>query len=449
LAAVLFTVLHLGLGVVRPLRRMAAAIDDTDGTRSLPGSHRADEIGAIARAVERFRRGVADAAEERVRAIQSLADELERRLSETTAAVLGHVRELRSAAEAVRTSANELDRGTSRATSLADEARESSESVTGGTRELAQAVAEVAKQIGVAAGSTREVVEIGRHTRESLDNLARVADTIGDITRTIADIAEQTNLLALNATIEAARAGEAGRGFAVVAQEVKALAGQTAEATDTVSRQIMAVRNATRTAIEAVDRILGRIGEVDHVTSAIASAVEQQHASTRDISVAVARAAGQVEQIRGEIALAAGIASKNRGLAEQVAERAGELDAIANELRTTLVSLVRTSAPEADRRVTSRIAIAPPVPVAVELDGARHETRMVDASPGGVRLEGFAAARPGAGIRLSGSGLPAIAGEIVSVSTEGVHVALRLDGASREAWRAWLRRQGAEVAEAA
>ncbi len=444
--AVLLAALFVAFGIVRPLRRLAVAVaDGREG--ALPGLRRRDEIGAIARAVDTFRQRVAEAAEERVRSIRDLADELERRLSEITASVAGNIREMSAAVEEVKQSADELEAGTSRANVLAEEARASAAGVSASTQELASAVAEIARQVARAAGSTREVVEIGRHTRESLDRLAQFADAIGDITRTIAEIAEKTNLLALNATIEAARAGEAGRGFAVVAQEVKALAGQTGEATQSVSGQIEAVRAAARAAIEAVDRILGRIGEVDEVAGAIASAVEQQHATTRDISAAVGREADQVDRIRNEIALAADIAGRNRDRADRVAERTRALDAIARELREALVRLVRTSAPETDRREAPRRRVQPELPVTVQLDGARHTVKILDASAGGLRLEAFTAARPGADLRISGGGLPDLPGHVVAVTTRGVHVELRPEGAAAEAWRQWLQRHG--VAEAA
>lgn len=449
-ALVFFAVLYTFFGIVRPLRRLAAAVASSAGSSdSLPGLARRDEIGTIARAVEEFRCRVAGAAEERVRVIRSMADALERELSGATLSVLEHVREMGAAAGEVAGSSNALEQGTSRATTLTDEAREAARSASSNTQELTQAVAEIARQIGIAADSTREVVEIGRHTRESLDHLSRLADTIGDVTRTIAEIAEKTNLLALNATIEAARAGEAGRGFAVVAQEVKALAGQTGAATQSVNGQIEAVREAARTAIEAVDRILGRIGEVDHVTSAIASAVEQQHAATRDISETVAREAEQVERIRAEIALALEVAAKNRDHARQVAERAEQLDAIANGLRTTLVKLVRSSAPEADRRTDRRTTLAMPVPVDVELDGVHHRSRLIDVSAGGVRLEPLPAARPDAAVRISVPGLPRLSGRAVTLTEQGVHVELQLDDSTRELWQNWLRQQGTEVARVA
>jgi methyl-accepting chemotaxis protein len=117
--------------------------------------------------------------------------------------------------------------------------------------------------------------------------MAEAAGRVGDVARLIAGIAGRTNLLALNATIEAARAGEAGKGFAVVAGEVKALATQTAKATDDISTQITAIREATSEAVTAVQAVSGAIGGVREVAMAIAAAVEEQAAATREIASSV------------------------------------------------------------------------------------------------------------------------------------------------------------------
>jgi len=138
-------------------------------------------------------------------------------------------------------------------------------------------------------------------TTEMVGSLASAAEKIGEVLRLIGAIASQTNLLALNATIEAARAGESGRGFAIVASEVKVLAQRTAEATKEISAQIAGIQTATRDSASALQDIGGTIGRLAEIAAAIAGAVEEQHATTQEISVSVRQAANGTSQVASSI----------------------------------------------------------------------------------------------------------------------------------------------------
>ena len=165
---------------------------------------------------------------------------------------------------------------------------------------------------------------------KELDEAAR---RIGDVVRLITDIAEQTNLLALNATIEAARAGEAGRGFAVVAGEVKALAGQTASATDEIASQIAAMQQATQRSIAAINAIERTITDIGEISGAIAAAVTEQGAATQEIARSVDIAAKRTVETAEEVGRVGDATERTRESVMNVRSFAGELGAVAVRLR--------------------------------------------------------------------------------------------------------------------
>jgi methyl-accepting chemotaxis protein len=152
---------------------------------------------------------------------------------------------------------------------------------------MSSSISEISQQAGRATRAVAEAVERAGVTDAKVGGMAAAAERVSDVVKLITDIASRTNLLALNATIEAARAGEAGKGFAVVAGEVKALATQTAKATDEIATQISAIRASTGEAVTAVQHVSAAIGEINEVATAIAAAVEEQAAATREIAASV------------------------------------------------------------------------------------------------------------------------------------------------------------------
>jgi len=282
----------------------------------LPGLTRKDEVGLVARAVERFKvlaeQRARDEAEATINQDQVVAERRRadmNRIADGFQAVVGEIvktvsttsTELESAAGALTGTA---ERGRELATTVARASEEAStnvQSVASATEELSSSVNEISRQVQESARMAGEAVNQARGTTERVSELSRAATRIGDVVELINTIAGQTNLLALNATIEAARAGEAGRGFAVVASEVKALAEQTAKATGEIGLQISGIQAATQESVGAIRDISGTIERLAEVSSTIASAVEQQGAATQEISRNVQHASHGTREVSANI----------------------------------------------------------------------------------------------------------------------------------------------------
>ncbi len=179
-----------------------------------------------------------------------------------------------------------------------------------------------------------EAVHQTQQTNDRVSELSRAAARIGDVVELINTIAGQTNLLALNATIEAARAGEAGRGFAVVASEVKALAQQTAKATEEISQQINGIQMATRESVTAIGTIGETIGRLSEISAAVAAAVEEQGAATQEISRNVQQAAHGTQDVSSNIINVQRGASDTGSASSQVLSSAQSLSTESNRLKT-------------------------------------------------------------------------------------------------------------------
>ncbi len=215
---------------------------------------------------------------------------------------------LHAAAKTLQDNSTKLGVATTRASAQAVAASVTCEETSGKVgsaahagEELARTIAHVGENAAQSSRLAAEAVYEAERTSATIDEMAAVAQEIGKVTELITAIAGQTNLLALNATIEAARAGEAGRGFAVVAQEVKALAAQTAGATQEISSKIAAMQSTTSRSVAAIEGISATIRELDRFSSLIASAVEQQAGAARQISGDVSAAAMSATQVSSTV----------------------------------------------------------------------------------------------------------------------------------------------------
>ena len=218
------------------------------------------------------------------------------------------------------------------------------ESAAVATNQLSNSVIEISAQVNQTTDVVRNAVRKTKATSDVFVGLAQATQKIGDVVKLIQKIAGQTNLLALNATIEAARAGEAGRGFAVVASEVKSLAVQTANATEVISGQIVAVQDSTKGAVEEIQSIEKYMDEISAYTTGVNAAIEQQSATTNDISSSVASAAQETNKIAAILGEVAGATVATRGSADIVLSASQAVESAVENMRGEVENFLRNVA---------------------------------------------------------------------------------------------------------
>ncbi|GLS44925.1 methyl-accepting chemotaxis protein [Methylobacterium brachythecii] len=341
-AATILALAIVLVSVLRPLGRlneMMQALSAGDATRTVPGLERKDEVGAMAATVSVFKDNLirtreletetelarASAEEQRKTGMRQMADGFERAVGGIVGAVTSAATELQATAKSLSGTASGTAAQSTQVAAAAEEAASNVNTVAAAAEELGSSVQEIGRQVGGSSSLARAAVEEASRTATLVSELSDSAARIGDVVAMIATIAGQTNLLALNATIEAARAGDAGRGFAVVASEVKALASQTARATDEIASQITRIQGATGEAVTAIGDITARIGEISDVATMIAAAVEEQGAATQEIVRNVAQAATGTSDVTTNVSSLAGSAEETGAAASQVLASASEL----------------------------------------------------------------------------------------------------------------------------
>jgi len=347
-----FAGLSIRRGFARPLlaqvnvmRRLA----DGDVSFDIADRDRGDEVGDIARALAVFKdaaareRSMAEereaaraARERRTLAIEELTGTFDTEMARVLATLTEACARMDGTSRALAAGAEDTTQKSGAVAAAAEQASAGVETVAAATEQLAASVGEIGRQVERSNNISRQAAEEVDRVTRTINGLSDNSLRIGEVIELINSIAGQTNLLALNATIEAARAGEAGKGFAVVAGEVKSLAGQTARATEDISRQVGAVQDSTRQVVEVIAEVVRRITEINEISTTIASAVEEQSSSAAEIARNVQQTALGIRDITTNIADVSRSANETEGASREVLESSRSLSNESGALRVSV-----------------------------------------------------------------------------------------------------------------
>jgi methyl-accepting chemotaxis protein len=345
--------------IARPIRRIGEVLLElANGNKvaAIPFTERGDEVGDNARAARTFKDNLLRieqmeheqknlekiAITQRKAEMIKLADSFQAAVGGIVSTVSAAAHQLEGAAGTLSGTAQQTQQLSTMVAAASEEASANVGAVAAATEEMSASVTEISRQVHDSSRIADNAVKQAERTDARITQLQAAAGRIGDVVKLITAIAEQTNLLALNATIEAARAGESGRGFAVVASEVKALAAQTAKATEEIGTQIAGMQAATQDSVAAIKEIGATITQLSDIASTIAATIEEQGAATTEIARNVGEAA------KGTAEVAERITEVNRGASDtgtassQVLESARSLSVQSSSLRAEVENFLNT-----------------------------------------------------------------------------------------------------------
>jgi methyl-accepting chemotaxis protein len=453
------------VGPVRALTDAMKRLADGDLTISTPGGQRGDELGDMARALGILKTNSEERVrleEERIASAQEARhhqDAVDQQVAMFGKSIEGVMARFNDSSGQMGTLSARMDAAANqthaKAQSLAEamtRAESAIQTIASATQEMTSSVAEIGEQAGRAATMSKSVRSSAEGARGDVDQLARAVGDISRVITLINEIAEQTNLLALNATIESARAGEAGKGFAVVASEVKALAEQTARATEEISRSIAGVDSLSATAIKAMEGIQAAIAELDEVSETVASAAEEQRAATEEIARSASALSEESAVISQDVTAVRDTGGSARDASGEVSAVAGSVGEEAGILAEEVSSFL-----EGIGDNTVRTAIVPRdvmIPATVTLiSGAQVEVQVMRMSPAYLELDRGFDAKPGDRMKIDLPGAQGLDARLADSSDRRARLQLPMERGKLDAMErfmmklpeSYLRRAGERV----
>ncbi|MBC7635180.1 MAG: hypothetical protein H7251_06210 [Acetobacteraceae bacterium] len=414
----------IGWGLTRALAAIVTAMERLardDRGFDLSRMSGRGEIGKMAAALNAFRSAADTATQElgvaaeaglvaerdKREALVTMAETVEQEASVAMAKVGAMTAQMDGTAQIMADSAGRTTLSAEGAGTAAGLALGTAQTVAAAAEELTSSVGEITRQVTHCNTVTRRAVRAAHDAQGVIATLGAQARRIGNVAGLIREIASRTNLLALNATIEAARAGDAGRGFAVVAGEVKGLAGQTARATEDITRELDAMIAATGSVVEAVGRIDAAIIEVDTISAAIAVAMDQQGDATSEIARSVGETASAAQIVATRIDEVTHEAQETRRHTDALRGDSASLNMAMVDLKTSVIRVVRTSNSDVERRSEARVTTDLPATVILP-DGTIFPANLEDLSTGGTLISGVPPTLSGTvQVRIDGATYPA------------------------------------------
>jgi methyl-accepting chemotaxis protein len=342
--------LVIGRGIARPIQRITAVMGELAAGKTdvaIPQLGRGNEIGAMAEAVRVFRDNKIKAdrlaaenemarqnRDQRTKNLEALNQRFESTAASLTSTLALAAAGLKQSAESMFATTEEAGQRSLSGRAAAQEASASIETVAGAAEELSTSIEAISGSASRSSLLSTKTSEGANATNHAVLALAEDASEIGRVISVIKDIAQQTNLLALNATIEAARAGGAGRGFAIVASEVKALATETAKATEEIESQISRIQSVIGDVVTAIQEIVVQIGEMNVIAASVATAVDQQRGATHTIAHSAQQALSSAVRAVEAIASIETVATATKVEADQVLNAAKHLAQQSDEIHT-------------------------------------------------------------------------------------------------------------------